>query len=47
MVTTTEARRAAAAAPQGGGHARGEGSVLPGFAAGGLLGTLLGGDGDE
>ncbi len=37
------ASRIFAAAPQRGG-ARGEGSVLGGFAAGGLLGGLLGGD---
>jgi uncharacterized protein (AIM24 family) len=38
------ASRVFAAAPQTGGGGRGEGSVLPGFAAGGLLGGLLGGD---
>jgi uncharacterized protein (TIGR00266 family) len=41
------ASRVFAAAPQGGGRGREEGSVLGGFAAGGLLGSLLGGDGDE
>ena len=44
------ASRVFAAAPQGGGHGREEGSVLGGFAAGGLLGGLgglLGGDSDE
>ena len=34
-------------APQTGGGGRGEGSVLGGFGAGGLLGGLLGGDNDE
>jgi uncharacterized protein (AIM24 family) len=38
------ASRVFAAAPQSGGGGRGEGSVLPGFAAGGLLGGILGGD---
>lgn len=38
------ASRVFAAAPQMGGTRRGEGSVLGGFAAGGLLGTVLGGD---
>jgi uncharacterized protein (TIGR00266 family) len=37
------ASRVFAAAPQRGGS-KGEGSLLPGFAAGGLLGGLLGGD---
>jgi uncharacterized protein (AIM24 family) len=44
------ASRVFAAAPQAGGHGREEGSVLGGFAAGGLLGGLgglLGGDNDE
>jgi uncharacterized protein (TIGR00266 family) len=41
------ASRVFAAAPQGGGRSREEGSVLGGFAAGGLLGGLLGGDSDE
>jgi uncharacterized protein (TIGR00266 family) len=40
------ASRIFAAAPQMGGHKE-EGSVLGGFAAGGLLGGLLGGDNDE
>jgi len=39
------ASRGFAAAPQRGGS-REEGSVLPGFAAGGLLGGVLGGDDD-
>jgi uncharacterized protein (TIGR00266 family) len=38
------ASRVFAAAPQTGGRGREEGSVLGGFAAGGLLGGLLGGD---
>ena len=38
------ASRVFAAAPQTGGGGRGEGSLLPGFAAGGLLGGILGGD---
>ena len=38
------ASRVFAAAPQTGGTRRGEGSVLGGFAGGGLLGTVLGGD---
>ena len=38
------ASRVFAAAPQTGGGGRGEGSVLGGFGAGGLLGTVLGGD---
>lgn len=38
------ASRIFAAAPQTGGGGRGEGSVLGGFAAGGLLGGILGGD---
>ena len=38
------ASRVFAAAPQTGGGRRGEGSVLGGFAGGGLLGTVLGGD---
>ena len=41
------ASRVFAAAPQGGGRSREEGSVLGGFAGAGLLGSLLGGDGDE
>ena len=44
------ASRVFAAAPQGGGRGREEGSVLGGFATGGLLGGLgglLGGDSDE
>jgi uncharacterized protein (TIGR00266 family) len=40
------ASRVFAAAPQTGGGGREEGSVLPGFAAGGLLGGILGGDDD-
>jgi uncharacterized protein (TIGR00266 family) len=40
------ASRVFAAAPQRGGS-REEGSVLPGFAAGGLLGSILGGDSDD
>lgn len=40
------ASRVFAAAPQRGGS-REEGSVLPGFAAGGLLGGVLGGDGGD
>lgn len=40
------ASRVFAAAPQGGGKSVGEGSVLGGFGAGGLLGTVLGGDDD-
>lgn len=40
------ASRVFAAAPQRGGS-REEGSVLPGFAAGGLLGGLIGGDNDD
>lgn len=38
------ASRIFAAAPQTGGGGRGEGSVLGGFGAGGLLGGVLGGD---
>ncbi len=38
------ASRVFAAAPQTGGGGRGEGSLLGGFGAGGLLGTVLGGD---
>ncbi|MBL0719878.1 TIGR00266 family protein [Piscinibacter sp. Jin2] len=38
------ASRVFAAAPQTGGGGRGEGSVLGGFAGGGLLGSVLGGD---
>ena len=38
------ASRIFAAAPQTGGRGKEEGSILPGFAAGGLLGGLLGGD---
>jgi uncharacterized protein (TIGR00266 family) len=38
------ASRIFAAAPQNGGRGKEEGSILPGFAAGGLLGGLLGGD---
>lgn len=38
------ASRVFAAAPQTGGGGRGEGSLLPGFAGGGLLGSVLGGD---
>jgi uncharacterized protein (TIGR00266 family) len=38
------ASRVFAAAPQTGGGGRGEGSVLGGFGAGGLLGSVLGGD---
>jgi uncharacterized protein (TIGR00266 family) len=38
------ASRVFAAAPQTGGGGRGEGSVLGGFGAGGLLGGILGGD---
>jgi uncharacterized protein (TIGR00266 family) len=38
------ASRVFAAAPQTGGGGRGEGSVLGGFGAGGLLGGVLGGD---
>lgn len=38
------ASRVFAAAPQTGGGGRGEGSLLGGFAAGGLLGTVIGGD---
>lgn len=38
------ASRVFAAAPQGGGRQVGEGSVLGGFGAGGLLGSVLGGD---
>jgi uncharacterized protein (TIGR00266 family) len=41
------ASRVFAAAPQTGGGGREEGSVLGGFASGGLLGSLLGGDSDE
>jgi len=41
------ASRVFAAAPQTGGGGREEGSVLGGFASGGLLGSLLGGDNDE
>ncbi len=41
------ASRVFAAAPQTGGGGRGEGSVLGGFGAGGLLGGVLGGDGGE
>jgi uncharacterized protein (TIGR00266 family) len=41
------ASRVFAAAPQAGGRGREEGSVLGGFASGGLLGGLLGGDSDE
>lgn len=40
------ASRVFAAAPQTGGGGRDEGSVLGGFAAGGLLGGLIGGDDD-
>lgn len=40
------ASRVFAAAPQAGGSSREEGSVLGGFAAGGLLGSVLGGDDD-
>jgi uncharacterized protein (AIM24 family) len=40
------ASRIFAAAPQAGGSAREEGSVLGGFAAGGLLGGMIGGDRD-
>jgi len=40
------ASRVFAAAPQGGGHGREEGSLLPGFAGAGLLGGILGGDDD-
>jgi uncharacterized protein (TIGR00266 family) len=40
------ASRVFAAAPQRGGS-RGEGSLLPGFAGAGLLGSVLGGDGDD
>ena len=40
------ASRVFAAAPQGGGNRRGEGSLLGGFGAAGLLGTVLGGDDD-
>ncbi len=40
------ASRVFAAAPQTGGGGRGEGSVLGGFGAGGLLGAVLGGDDD-
>jgi uncharacterized protein (TIGR00266 family) len=40
------ASRIFAAAPQTGGGGRGEGSVLGGFGAGGLLGSVLGGDDD-
>lgn len=40
------ASRVFAAAPQRGGKSVGEGSVLGGFGAGGLLGTVLGGDDD-
>jgi uncharacterized protein (TIGR00266 family) len=40
------ASRVFAAAPQRGGSKE-EGSVLPGFAAGGLLGSIIGGDGDD
>ena len=38
------ASRVFAAAPQAGGRGREEGSILPGMAAGGLLGGILGGD---
>lgn len=38
------ASRVFAAAPQTGGGGRGEGSILPGVAAGGLLGGIFGGD---
>lgn len=38
------ASRVFAAAPQAGGRSVGEGSVLGGFGAGGLLGSVLGGD---
>jgi uncharacterized protein (TIGR00266 family) len=38
------ASRVFAAAPQTGGGGRGEGSVLGGFAGGGVLGSILGGD---
>ena len=38
------ASRVFAAAPQTGGGGRGEGSILGGFGAGGLLGGVLGGD---
>jgi uncharacterized protein (TIGR00266 family) len=40
------ASRIFAAAPQNGGGGKGEGSVLGGFGAGGLLGAVLGGDDD-
>jgi uncharacterized protein (AIM24 family) len=40
------ASRVFAAAPQTGGS-REEGSILPGFAGGGLLGGILGGDDDD
>jgi uncharacterized protein (TIGR00266 family) len=40
------ASRVFAAAPQTGGGGREEGSLLGGFAAGGLLGSVLGGDDD-
>jgi uncharacterized protein (AIM24 family) len=40
------ASRVFAAAPQMGGHKE-EGSILGGFGAGGLLGSVLGGDDDE
>ncbi len=40
------ASRIFAAAPQTGGGGKGEGSVLGGFGAGGLLGSVLGGDDD-
>lgn len=38
------ASRIFAAAPQTGGGGKGEGSILGGFAGGGILGTVLGGD---
>jgi uncharacterized protein (TIGR00266 family) len=40
------ASRVFAAAPQAGGRRQGEGSVLGGFAAGGILGGVIGGDDD-
>jgi hypothetical protein len=40
------ASRIFAAAPQTGGGGKEEGSILPGMAAGGLLGGLFGGDDD-
>jgi uncharacterized protein (TIGR00266 family) len=41
------ASRVFAAAPQAGGRGRGEGSVLGGFGAGGLMGGILGGDDED